>query len=90
MECLVTGGSGFIGQYIVRQLAQEGHNVIVFDVVKPDYALPENVEFIEGDTRYYANLFDVCVDGIDEIFDVAGVLGTHELLYDNNRASGSA
>ena len=86
MKCLVTGGSGFIGSNIVKRLAQEGNHVIVLDIVKPEYKLPELVEYIEGDTRYYSNLYDVCVDGIDEIYDCAGVLGTHELIYDNNKS----
>lgn len=86
MKCVVTGGSGFIGQYIVRALAEEGNDVVIFDVAKPEYKLPDRAEYIEGDVRYYSNLFDLCVDGVDEVYDCAGVLGTHELIYDSNRA----
>lgn len=32
MNTLITGGSGFIGQHLVRRLAQDGHRVIVYDV----------------------------------------------------------
>ena len=86
MKCIVTGGSGFIGHNIVHRLAQEGNHVIVLDIVKPEYKLSEFVEYIEGDVRYYSNLYDICIDGIDEIYDCAGVLGTHELIYDNNKS----
>jgi UDP-glucose 4-epimerase len=32
---LVTGGSGFIGSYVVKQLCERGDNVVIFDVRAP-------------------------------------------------------
>ena len=31
MKIMITGGIGFIGSYITRQLLREGHEVIIFD-----------------------------------------------------------
>lgn len=85
MKCLVTGGSGFIGSFIVQELAKEGHDVIIYDIAKPDFMLPRNVEYFDGDTRYMSTLASA-MRGIDELYDVAGVLGTNELMFSNNRA----
>jgi UDP-glucose 4-epimerase len=39
MQYLVTGGTGFVGAYVVRDLARDGHDVTVFD-------LAPNEEFV--------------------------------------------
>ena len=33
MKVLVTGGCGFFGAWIIKQLLEEGHTVVVVDVV---------------------------------------------------------
>ncbi len=86
MRCIVTGGSGFIGQHIVKALASEGHDVVVFDIAKPEFLLPSNVEFVEGDVRYYGSVEHVC-QGADEVYNVASLLGTSELMFDSARAN---
>ncbi len=86
MRCIVTGGSGFIGQHIVKALANEGHDVVVFDIAKPEFLLPRNVVFVDGDIRYYGSLAQAC-EGADEIYNVASLLGTSELMFDSARAN---
>ena len=56
MATLVTGGTGFIGSNIVKDLARRGHDVVCFDLAAPDalvrkYLAPwgERVTFIRGD-----------------------------------------
>ncbi|MQF64803.1 NAD(P)-dependent oxidoreductase [SAR202 cluster bacterium AC-409-J13_OGT_754m] len=56
MTILVTGGNGFVGSNIVRQLALEGHNVLSMDLHPPDalvqkYLSPwsNKITFLVGD-----------------------------------------
>ncbi|MDP2813941.1 MAG: NAD(P)-dependent oxidoreductase [Erysipelotrichaceae bacterium] len=46
---LITGGSGFVGSHMVKKFAQEGNQVIVFDIMEPRYPLEKNVEYLKGD-----------------------------------------
>ena len=58
MNCLVTGGAGFIGHNLVRTLLNEGHSVRVLD----NYATGKRknldpylnlIDHIEGDLRNF-------------------------------------
>jgi len=56
MVTLVTGGTGFVGASIVKDLASNGHQVVSFDISGPDKLLQDfvgqaagNVTFIQGD-----------------------------------------
>ena len=56
MVTLVTGGTGFVGANIVKDLADNGHHVVSFDINGPDKLLEDfvgqassPVEFIQGD-----------------------------------------
>jgi nucleoside-diphosphate-sugar epimerase len=51
---LITGGAGFIGSGVVKQLAARGDDVIAFDIARSprlDAVLAEhrNIEFVQGE-----------------------------------------
>lgn len=72
---LVTGGAGFIGTNLVKELVAQGHEVTVLD----NYAAgrkPERVitgaTYVEGDIRNDADLDRVC-PSVDGIFHLAAL-----------------
>lgn len=67
MKILVTGGAGFVGTNLVKELVQMGHNVTVIDNLS--YGKRENyvddVVYIEDHTK---NIFKLSIDVPDLIF----------------------
>jgi nucleoside-diphosphate-sugar epimerase len=74
MRALVTGGAGFIGSAIGRELVRLGHEVRVLDNFLSGFreSLPDGADLIEGDLR---NLEDVrkAVDGTEVVFHQGAV-----------------
>lgn len=73
MKIAITGGSGFIGRYVVQHAEAAGHDVRVID----------HQGGIRIDIRDMIDL-EVALAGADHVIHLAGVLGTHE-LFDNPR-----
>ena len=44
-NCLVTGGSGFVGSHLVKRLVDMGSNVTIIDIEEPDSSIKNDVEF---------------------------------------------
>src|SRR3989338_145513 len=75
MRYLVTGGAGFIGTNLVKQLLAQGHEVVVLDNYaagkKPERHF-DGVRYVEGDIRDVDTLDALCRD-IDGIFHLAAL-----------------
>lgn len=87
MRTLVTGGAGFIGSNLVRELVNRGDKVVVLDSVKeqvhggaaPD--LPDSVEMIVGDVGD-VDLADQALAGADRIAHFAAAVGVGQSMYE--------
>ena len=80
MNCLVVGGSGFIGAYVVRDLLAKGHKVVVYDSLPEKNVLQmlwtreelEGVKLIHGDVTDLALLASVTKENkIDSLIHLA-------------------
>ncbi len=80
MKVLVTGGAGYIGSVLVRQLLNKGYEVRAFDSLKfggealYDVMLHPNFEFMKGDIRN-AEEVDKALHGIDAVAHLAAIVG---------------
>lgn len=75
MKYLVTGGAGFIGTNLVKELLTSGHEVVVLDNYaggKKDERIQTGAEYVEGDIRNDSDLDRVCV-GVEGIFHMAAL-----------------
>lgn len=78
MKALVTGGAGFIGSNLVKQLLADGHQVTALDNLSSGYrsnleSLPD-VRFIEGDIRDESAVAEA-VKGAEVVFHLAASVG---------------
>lgn len=77
MNCLVTGGAGFIGSNLVQLLLQKGHRVTVLDTLNTGFRsnLPlDQVHFINGDIRDYS-IVQKAVENTEAVFHLAASVG---------------
>lgn len=91
---LVTGGGGFIGRALCRELLAQGARVRVLDGLveqvhgdgRPD--MPAEVEFIDGDVRSAA-LVRQALEGVDGVFHLAAEVGVGQSMYEIARYVGA-
>lgn len=76
---LVTGGSGFIGSYVVDRLLRDGVKVLSFDHVQGQKDLPTGATRFLGDIRD-AEAVTEAMAHVDGFIHLAGVLGTQETI----------
>lgn len=76
MQCLVTGGGGFIGSHVVRSLLNRDHTVRVLHVPDEDLRnledVQEELELIKGDIRDRDCMLE-CVENCDLVFHLAAL-----------------
>lgn len=81
MRIAVTGGCGFIGSNLTQYLmdTEPTTEVVLIDLVAPCIQLSKNVKFVYSDIRNLNSLIQA-FEGCDEVYNLAGILGTSELL----------
>lgn len=77
----ITGGTGFIGTNLTEYLqrTEPDTEIVLFDLVIPCIELGPKTRFVYGDIRNLKCLIDA-FQGVDEVYNLAGILGTSELL----------
>jgi len=78
MNILVTGGAGFIGRHVCKNLLGRGHNVMVYDYQKPAF---DGVIHMSGCVQDKGKLWRA-IEISDAVMHLAGVLGTAETVED--------
>lgn len=79
MRVLLTGGAGFIGQHVARELTSRGYDVRVMDSLRSDVHVgrassPLDVEIVKADVRD-ADALDVTLRGVDAVVHLAAKVG---------------
>lgn len=75
--CLVTGGSGFVGQRLVEMLVERGaKRVVSFDISpKPVNASNDpRIEYVQGDLTKYEDV-NKASEGVECVFHIAALVG---------------
>ncbi len=78
MKTLVTGGAGFIGSNLAKQLLIDGHDVIILDNLSSGYSSNlktlDSAYFIEGDIRDEVKVKEA-MKGVEVVFHLAASVG---------------
>jgi UDP-glucose 4-epimerase len=83
LKSVVVGGAGFLGSAVAADLVAREHDVVLYDVCGSQATCDMRLglgaaRFVQGDILDRDRLRGV-IDGADEVFHFAGMLGTAEL-----------
>lgn len=90
MKILVTGGAGFIGSHLVKNLLANGHTVTVLDNLDPQVhgnlsgwppSLPKSVRFLKGDVTELSDL-KTALEGQEAVAHLAATVGVGQSMYE--------
>lgn len=81
MKILVTGGTGFVGSWLVKRLVQDGHQIRVLHRKGSSLDELTGVDFESafGDVTNLESVISAC-KGIDSVFHLAGVVGYSQAM----------
>lgn len=89
MKYVITGGGGFIGSHITKQLLDEGHEVVVFDAIPVDklhrlepFKSNLRFSFVQGDVTDKAALGKVLTRDVHTIFHLSAIVGIKHYIAD--------
>ncbi len=87
---LITGGAGFIGSHLARELLRQGYRVRALDNLSPQVHGPEqgrpaylepDVELMVGDVRDAATV-QKALKGVDAVYHFAALVGVGQSMYE--------
>lgn len=83
MKVLITGGAGFIGSHITKQLLEAGHEVTVYDNLSSGHRdlVDPRAKFIEGELSNEELLVE-SLQGQDAVIDMAAKIEVSESVKD--------
>ena len=81
---LVTGGAGFIGSHIVRELVRQGQQVTVLDNLSGGKlenlrTVKDKIKFIQGDICDFSTVLEAC-KGADYVLHLAALISVAESM----------
>ena len=87
MKVAVLGASGFLGTELVNELVERGHEVLAVDRTQPanGTASQPQVAHVSANVTRIDTLISV-LPGVEEVYHLAGMLGTTELDNDVHRS----
>ncbi|HLI59475.1 MAG TPA: UDP-glucose 4-epimerase GalE [Solirubrobacteraceae bacterium] len=87
MKLLVTGGAGYIGSIVSRQLLERGHDVVVLDNLERGHraAVAAEARFIEADLRNDAQVSAALAEGFDGVLHFAALALVSESVSNPER-----